>query len=225
MPAAPAWITDDIFQVGGATLTAPNDAAIYVLRVAERAVLIDAGSGQGEARLLANLDLAGVRSEAVEALLLTHCHYDHVGGARRLRDRFGWRVVLHARDAPYLKTADPDVTAAAWYGARLDPCPVDHELVGGEEILEVGGRPIRALHIPGHSPGSVAYVVESGFRTVVFAQDVHGPLHSGLLSDPEAYQASLRRLLDLDADILCEGHFGVFHGKAAVRRFIRSFLR
>ncbi len=60
---------------------------------------------------------------------------------------------------------------------------------------------------------------------VVFAQDVHGPLHPSLLSSREDYLDSLQRLLDLDADILCEGHFGIFRGKEAVRDFIRQFMR
>lgn len=56
-------------------------------------------------------------------------------------------------------------------------------------------------------------------------QDVHGPLHPSLLSSHEDYLASLQRLLELDADILCEGHFGIFRGKRAVWDFIRQFMR
>ena len=59
---------------------------------------------------------------------------------------------------------------------------------------------------------------------MVFAQDVHGPLDPGLLSNRTDYLESLERLLDLDADILCEGHYGIFRGKEAVSGFIRSFL-
>jgi len=61
-------------------------------------------------------------------------------------------------------------------------------------------------------------------QKVLFGQDVHGPLHPSLLSDPTAYQTSLKKLLAFDADILCEGHFGVYRGKETVRKFIRSFL-
>jgi hypothetical protein len=45
-----------------------------------------------------------------------------------------------------------------------------------------------------------------------------------LRSDPQAYGRSLRLLLKLDADLLCEGHYGIIRGKSAVRQFIRSFL-
>ena len=61
-------------------------------------------------------------------------------------------------------------------------------------------------------------------QRVLFGQDVHGPIHPSLLSDMSAYQVSLQNLLDLDADLLLEGHYGIFRGKEAVRDFIRSFM-
>ena len=70
----------------------------------------------------------------------------------------------------------------------------------------------------------MVYVVESGGKTVLFGQDVHGPLHPGLLSDRTDDQASLRRLLVLNDDILCEGHYGIFTDRDAVARFIRKFI-
>jgi glyoxylase-like metal-dependent hydrolase (beta-lactamase superfamily II) len=60
---------------------------------------------------------------------------------------------------------------------------------------------------------------------VLFAQDVHGPLHPSLHSNRDDYQASLRRILELDADILCEGHFGVFRGKHDARRFVAQYIK
>jgi len=68
------------------------------------------------------------------------------------------------------------------------------------------------------------YQVDSEGQTVLFAQDVHGPIHPDLLSDQDAYQASLKQMLDLNVDILCEGHYGIFYGKGKVRNFIGSFI-
>ena len=51
----------------------------------------------------------------------------------------------------------------------------------------------------------------------------NGPLDPRLLSDKKYYFRSLELLLSLEADILCEGHFGVYKGRKAVERFIRSF--
>jgi hypothetical protein len=53
---------------------------------------------------------------------------------------------------------------------------------------------------------------------------VAGPLHPSLLSNREDYRRSLQLLLELEADILCEGHYGVFRGKKEVAAFIRKFL-
>lgn len=217
-------ITDEVLQVGGYGLTSADDAAIYLVRFKHGAALIDAGTGRAIGRLLANVEAAGVAGDRLTALLLTHCHYDHSGGARELRERLGCRVVIHELDAPFLEGGDDEVTAASLYDAHQPRCPVDRRLREPEESILVGDRPITAIHIPGHSPGSVAYVARSSGRTVVFAQDVHGPLHSSLRSDPQAYQRSLRTLLALRADILCEGHYGVFRGEA-VADFLRSFMR
>lgn len=221
----PVRITEEVFQVGGPQLTAPQDAAIYLINFDGHAALIDAGCGRANEALLRNIEAAGVRPEDLELLLITHCHFDHTGGARWLRDRLGCTVVMHELDARYLEVGDPDVTAASWYGSRLEPCDIDRKLAGKEEEIWLGERVIRALHIPGHSPGSAAYVTTSASLKIVFAQDVHGPLHPALLSNAADYQGSLQRLIDLDADVLCEGHYGIFKGKQDIVRFIRSFMR
>lgn len=217
-------ITDEVSQVGGRGLTAAEDAAIYLIDIGGQGALVDAGCGGGEDRLLANVESTGLLPGNLELLLLTHCHYDHAGGARHLRDRLGLKVVAHELEAPYIEAGDDEVCAATWYAARQIPCRVDVKLGGSRHELDFHGRTITAFHIPGHSPGSLAYLLESQGKRVLFAQDVHGPLHPALKSDLAAYLASLRRLLDLEADILCEGHFGVFRGKGEVENFIRSYL-
>ena len=225
MARGPVRITDEVFQVGGPQLTAPQDAAIYLLSFGGRAALIDAGCGRANERLLENVSAAGVKPEAIELLLLTHCHFDHTGGARALRDRLHCTVVMHELDAWFVEVGDDEVSAASWYGSELEPCVIDRKLTGHEEEIRLGDRNIRAVHIPGHSPGSVAYVTTSEGMKIIFAQDVHGPLHRNLLSNAADYQASLQRLIDLDADILCEGHFGIYKGNQEIVRFVSSFMR
>jgi glyoxylase-like metal-dependent hydrolase (beta-lactamase superfamily II) len=221
----PVRITDEVFQVGGPQLTAPEDAAIYLVAFEGHAALIDAGCGHASEALLQNIEAAGVKPKDIELLLITHCHFDHTGGARWLRERLGCTVVMHEGDARFLEVGDSAVTAASWYGSTLAPCIVDRKLAGNAEEIRLGARPIRALHIPGHSPGSLAYVTTSVGLKIVFAQDVHGPLHPSLLSNADDYQASLQRLIDLNADVLCEGHYGIYKGRQDIVRFIRSFMR
>lgn len=220
----PITITREIFQVGGYGLTAPEDAATYLIHFDGHAALVDAGTGRGHEQLLKQIAKTGVHLEQIAYLLLTHCHYDHSGGAWALREALGCPVIAHDLDAGFLERGDSEVSAASWYGAKLHPCPVDRRLSGARQTLALGDRSITALHIPGHSPGSLAFLVESEAQTVLFAQDVHGPLDARLLSDRDAYLASLQSMLDLQADILCEGHYGVFRGRATVEDFLRSFL-
>jgi glyoxylase-like metal-dependent hydrolase (beta-lactamase superfamily II) len=224
MEPAFTQITEEIFQVGGGGLTLPEDAAVYLIHVNGHAALVDAGCGVSVPRILKNVKACGVKPDRIELLLLTHCHYDHVGGAAAIRERTRCRVVAHALDAPFLERGDNVVTAASWYGGCVPPFSVDVIVSGDRETLEIGGRPLEAIHIPGHSPGSLAYLFPSGEKRVLFAQDVHGPLAPSLLSSESDYQRSLRRLRLLGADILCEGHYGVFEGREAVSRFIESFI-
>jgi glyoxylase-like metal-dependent hydrolase (beta-lactamase superfamily II) len=218
-------ITDEIFQVGGGGLTSYEDAAIYLINFGGHAAIVDSGCGKAANKLLKNIRDCGAEPGKIEYLLITHCHFDHTGGAKFLKDELQCQIVAHELDAPFLEYGDSVVTAASWYGSRILPFAVDRKLSGSEEDIELGGRIIRAVHIPGHSPGSVVYLTESCGNRVMFGQDVHGPLDPSLLSDQEDYQRSLKLLLSLEADILCEGHYGIFTGKDKVKAFIQSFVK
>jgi glyoxylase-like metal-dependent hydrolase (beta-lactamase superfamily II) len=217
-------ITDEIFQIGGGTLTSFEDAAVYLINFGGHAAVIDSGCGHATEKLLDNIKSCGVNPGNIVYLLLTHCHYDHTGGACALKQATGCRVVAHDLDAVFIEAGDDTVTAASWYSASLTPVTVDRRLTLTREHIVLGDRVIEAVHIPGHSPGSVAYLTESQGLKVLFGQDVHGPLDESLLSNERHYFQSLDLLASLQADILCEGHYGVYMGKEEVERFIRSFL-
>ncbi len=217
-------IRNNLWQVGGRGLTDPSDAASYLLRFGDKAVLIDAGSGRGQAQLRKNIAECLEPNAQLEYLLLTHCHFDHTGGARAIRDEYGCRIVAHELDAIYLESGDNRVTGAALYGARLDPFSIDIKLQGQESELAIGAGAVTAIHCPGHSPGSVVYTTDIDGQLVLFGQDAHGPIHSEFLSDEKQYLDSLARLLKLEADLLLEGHFGVIETKQEVREFIESCI-
>ena len=217
-------ITNEIFQVGGSGLTSMEDAAIYLIHFGGQAALVDAGCGHAQERLFKNINGCGIDLEQIEYLLITHCHFDHTGGVRGIKERTHCKVVAHELEAPYLEQGDDMVTAAKWYGSSLEPVAIDIKLQGDEREIDLGGREIKAIHTPGHSPGSVVYMTESEGLKILFGQDVHGPLDPSLLSNREDYVKSLNLLLSMEVDVLCEGHFGVFRGKKEVKDFIRSFL-
>lgn len=217
-------ITSEIFQVGGSSLSDPSDAASYLVTSNGSAALVDAGTGKGVKRMAENIRRAGVDPAAVKYLLLTHCHYDHTGGAEKVRELTGCSIVAHELDAKYLETGDPEVTAASWYGAKLAPLRIDTVVKGGSMDFTVGSLTLTMHHAPGHSPGSCVITVMSDGELVLFGQDVHGPLNSTLLSDRGDYIKSLEFMISLEADILCEGHFGIVRGRERVKEFISSYL-
>ena len=217
-------ITKDIFQVGGNGLTAPGDAAIYLINFGRNVALVDAGCGWALGRLFKNILDCGVKPEQLKYLLITHCHYDHSGGGWAVKERTNCQVVAHELESGFLENGDNMVTGAKWYGGSLQALKIDRKLSGDRERINMGDKTIEAIHTPGHSPGSVVYLTESEGLKVLFGQDVHGPLDESLLSNRKDYNQSLNLLLSLEADILCEGHFGVFKGKKKVADFIRSFL-
>jgi glyoxylase-like metal-dependent hydrolase (beta-lactamase superfamily II) len=216
-------IRNNLWQVGGMGLTDPSDAAIYLVLFGDKAALIDAGSGRGHPQLIKNIAECLEPNVQLEYLLLTHCHFDHTGGAQAVRGEYGCRIVAHELDAIYLESGDNRVTGAAWYGARFEPFAIDIRLQGQESTLAIGNGTVTAIHCPGHSPGSVVYTTDIDGQLILFGQDIHGPIHSELLSDEKQYLESLGRLLDLEADLLLEGHFGVIEPKEEVRAFIENW--
>jgi glyoxylase-like metal-dependent hydrolase (beta-lactamase superfamily II) len=217
-------IVENIWQVGGGDLTGGGDASVYLICFKNMAALIDAGCGNGHEQLIENISGCLPDNVLLSHLLLTHCHYDHSGGAKAVRNQFGCKIVCHELDAVFLEMGDSEVTAASWYRSTLRPFSVDIKLEQQITRISFEDNEIIAYHCPGHSPGSVVYMVEKDEKKILFGQDIHGPLHPSLLSNRKDYMNSLKMIMDLNADILCEGHFGIFRGKNEVRRFISSYL-
>lgn len=182
--------------------------------------IIDTGIASSPAEGMAPaLAALGRRIEDVRWILLTHGHIDHMGGAHALWELTGRRakVVIHAADAPMLRSRaahveeylsgrgpyinDPQGQAkqeAAVQAVISGEMEADLLVTGGESISLGGGVNISVHALPGHTPGSVAYVVDG--QNDVFVGDavqIHGAANGfpGYV-DPEAYRSSLRYLRD-----------------------------
>jgi glyoxylase-like metal-dependent hydrolase (beta-lactamase superfamily II) len=217
-------IIKDIFIVGGPDITDSRDGCIYLIKL-EELVLIDTGAGWSVNKIVNNIQILGFNCKNLSKILLTHCHIDHIGGVPEIRERFSPKIYIHKLDAPPLENGDQILTAANWYQTKFPPTPVDVKLVSSEEILTIGDQKIVCLHTPGHTPGSISIYLDRDGKRVLFGQDLHGPLLEEFGSNLEDYGRSTKRLLDLEADILCEGHFGIYKTKKDVRNYILSYRR
>jgi glyoxylase-like metal-dependent hydrolase (beta-lactamase superfamily II) len=220
----PFEITKDVFIVGGPDITDGRDGCVYLMNV-EELILIDTGAGWSVENIIGNIKKLGFDPKNLAKIILTHCHIDHIGGAPEIKKRFGSKIYIHKLDAPPLETGDSILTAAKWYQTSFPPTLVDVKLNSPEEILIISEQKIVCLHTPGHTPGSICIYLDKGGKRILFGQDLHGPLLSEFGSNLEDYGRSTKKLLDLEADILCEGHFGIYKTKKDVRNYILSYRR
>lgn len=171
------------------------------------------------------------------ALLLTHAHADHCGGAAALRERLGLQVALSAREADALEAADEAAISLdrardeGIYPAdlRLQPCPVARRLDHGDQI-QVGSLTVAAIEVPGHSAGSICYFLQGAERACLFTGDtvfLFGAI--SLLncdgSSLTAYRRHIPRLAGLGVDALLPGHGGfcLGAGQAHIDQAIDAF--
>ncbi len=123
------------------------------------AVLIDPGD---EASKL----IQALEDYDLQAIWLTHAHFDHVGALAELREVYNAPTYLHPADEPLLANA---AASAARFGLRLRQPMVDYQPLAGAQTLSFAGREVHCLFTPGHAPGHIAfYLPDEG---VVLAGD------------------------------------------------------
>jgi glyoxylase-like metal-dependent hydrolase (beta-lactamase superfamily II) len=212
-----------VYQVAGDGLTSGEDASAFLLAL-DGPILIDTGAGGSTDRIIENIAAVDVTPESIHTIVLTHNHIDHIGGAPLLKERLGAAIVMHELDADAVRKGDSTTTAAAMYGTDFPPTVVDRTFSGESDTIAAGDADLVLLHTPGHTPGSISpYIVHEGM-TILFAQDVHGPFLPIFESDIYQWRESMEKLLELEPDILCEGHFGIYRPKDRARAYITEYL-
>lgn len=221
----------------------------YLIEDAGGVTVIDAGLSGHWSELATELAVMGRALSDIRALLLTHGDTDHLGFAERLRREVGVPVYIHEGDAARARGEEKTRTnwgrlkvgplmGFLWYSARRGGLRTTYltevETLRGEETLDVPGSP-RVIHMPGHSPGSVAFhvpAVDAVFvgdalttRHVLTGAD--GPQSAPFTDHPDLALASLARLEPLDATWVLPGHGppwngGVGAAVAAVREASRG---
>jgi glyoxylase-like metal-dependent hydrolase (beta-lactamase superfamily II) len=224
--AKPFEIHSGIFCVGGPDLSHPQDALVYLIIGQESSALIDAGAGQGSAVIWQNISNLGLEPQQLTYLILTHAHVDHIGGAAFIKEETDCRIVAHEADQEAIESGDPSMTAASWYGITLPRLKVDHVLNGQTEELPLGPlEKIICLNTPGHTPGSISPYMDRQGKRVLFGQDIHGPFSRAFGSNMSDWHHSMKELLALKADILCEGHFGIYRTPEKVKAYIEQYQK
>jgi len=218
----PAEIAPGVYLVGQARY---SNLTYLIDCGPEGVALIDPSYEDAVEATLANVEACGRNRREVRWVLNTHCHVDHAMADRRFRE-LGARILLHEADAAAVENGTQVTAFYLIPGLAAFPrCPVDRRLSDGEE-LELGNRRLRVIHTPGHTPGSVCFLLETGGNNLLFAGDT--VLYDGRLgwqdnpyADNRQYAASLRKLSEfrwngrpLRWDVLLPGHGAIAMDKA-----------
>jgi glyoxylase-like metal-dependent hydrolase (beta-lactamase superfamily II) len=164
-----AQVVPGIYILGGL-----SPSVAYVVETSQGFVLIDSGLDEDAGLLKLQMTELGLDWKRVRAILLTHVHGDHSGGAQALRAATGAKVYAGAGDTQVLREGQSrEAFFSTYYMPNHNPHPttVDVALEGGE-TLTFGDVVIRALAMPGHTPGSVCYLLERKNQRILFGGDV-----------------------------------------------------
>ncbi len=169
---------------------------------AERAFIVD--PGDEPQRLLEAIEALGVK---IEAILITHCHFDHIGAVAPLAAATGAPVYCPVIERPVL--ADVMSWVPPGFGP-FESYEADHTLSGGEH-LQIAGVEVDVFFTPGHSPGHLTYAVPGA----VFSGDVLFQGSVGRVDLPGGDWPTLERSIELllksfpAQTVVYPGHMGV----------------
>jgi glyoxylase-like metal-dependent hydrolase (beta-lactamase superfamily II) len=166
---------------------------VYLL-VGTTLTLVDTGLPDNADAILTYVDGLGLAAAGLTRMVITHYHHDHVGSVSDIKQRTSSVVLAHPGDVPLISAQAVAVDVTLQDGDRID-------LLGGATVV----------HVPGHTPGSIALYLPSE-RLLICGDTIN---HSGqrLAPPPAQYTAdmkgaiaSIRRMADLEFDVLCVGH-------------------
>jgi hydroxyacylglutathione hydrolase len=182
-----------------------ENAFLFRREGSDRALLVDPGDEAD--KLLGAIDALGVQ---LDAILLTHTHFDHVGAVAPVARATGAPVYCPKLEVPVLQ----DIMAfVPWPGFGPFESWDPEETVEGGEHLELAGFAIDVHFTPGHSPGHVTYGIAE--ENVLFSGDVLFQGSVGRVDLPggdwPTLAASIQSLLDAydDDTVVHPGHMGI----------------
>lgn len=222
----PLTLLKGVHLLGG---LAPSVA--YVVETSDGLVLVDSGLETDCQSLMQQMKFLKLNPIRLKKILLTHAHGDHILGAMYLRRLTGALVHAGQADSDILRAGGPPEALFSIYDMsdiQTHTTEVDVELVGGETI-HCGDVQFQVIGTPGHTPGSLCFLIERDGRRILFSGDTIQSIRGDLgtygtyfspryRSNAADYLATLKKLLELPApDILLPGHPQVGEGPASAQ--------
>jgi metallo-beta-lactamase class B len=212
-PREPFHVVGNVYSVGSAEVTS------FLIATPKGHVLIDAGFAESAPQIIRNIDKLGFKLEDVKALVISHAHFDHVGGLAELKRRTGAQIVASRADAEAMARGgrdDPQFADSIPF-ARVYADRIVQE--GG--VVRVGPTELVAHITPGHTQGCTTWTTvqrdeDTPPQHVVFNCSLSVPDEYRLIGNPrypravEDYERSFRALRALPCDVLLGPHASFF---------------
>jgi hydroxyacylglutathione hydrolase len=209
----------------------------FLVRGDAAAALVDTSVPGSERRFQKTLARLGLRPADVRCIVLTHCHFDHVGSLKAIRDLTGAPAVMHKLDAPAVAHGDSRIPPGTtpWgrilgalfrvFGglARYEPCAAD-VTIDADMSLGPFGIAAHVIPTPGHTPGSLTVLLDSG-EALVGDLAMNGfPLRAG--PGIPAFAENLEQIYSSWEKVLAAGAETIYpaHGKPFPATRLRDIL-
>jgi hydroxyacylglutathione hydrolase len=200
----------------------------------KNAFLFDAGLEQNATMLAQDIRDVGVAPEKLRAILLSHGHADHAGGASYFKRTFGTPIIAGAQDRAMLARGSNDHLCPTERTSRLErdqnasfsPIVADREVEGEVRLEPLTGIEGTLVSLPGHTEGSLVALVDDGvfvgdlFRGSILGSSAEVHFYMCDLADNQADIRHLLTTLAPNASTFFTGHFGPVLREAVTKRFL-----
>jgi len=209
------------------------------LLLGKKLVLVDTGTRNETSAIISAFDKAGLNIQDLSLIVHTHAHFDHCGSTADLQKKSGALVAIHKSDSQvFLEGKSVHIKAINLFGKFILPFMKDGYrttkidlLMDDEFDLHSYGIDGKVISTPGHTPGSICVLLDSG--EVIAGDLIGGGRLMGLLqpgrpryhhwySNFDLAKKSITQIMDMNPTRIFVGHGGPLEGKDAIRYFNRE---